>query len=143
MRGEVLEILGRFQLGHKRKSLPLEVLGLERCFQFLRPGGRLGIVLPDGLLKNKNGLFVRRWIERVAEIKAVISLPIETFSPFGAAVQTSLCFFRKLNEDEKPNPNAKVFMAEVESLGYDATGRPNSNSEVDAVVNAFHEQVGW
>ncbi len=143
MRGEVIEILGRFQLGHKRKSLPLEVLGLERCLQFLKPGGRLGIVLPDGLLKNKNGLFVRRWIEQVAVIKAVISLPIETFAPFGAAVKTSLCFFRKLAENERPRPNAKVFMAEVESLGYDATGRPNNSSEVDAVVNAFHEQVGW
>jgi type I restriction enzyme M protein len=143
MRGEVMEILGRFQLGHKRKSLPLEVVGIERCFQFLKPGGRLGIVLPDGLLKNKNALFVRRWVEQVAEIKAVISLPIETFAPFGAAVKTSLCFFRKLTENERPNPNAKVFMADVESLGYDATGRPNNSSEVDAVVKAFHEQVGW
>ena len=48
-----MDILGRFRLGHKKNSLPLEILGLERCFQFLKPGGKLGIVLPDGLLKNK------------------------------------------------------------------------------------------
>jgi type I restriction enzyme M protein len=143
MKSEVMEMLGRFTLGHKRKSLPLEVMGLERCFQFLKPKGRLGIVLPDGLLKNKNGLFVRRWIESLAEIKAVISLPIETFSPYGAAIKTSLCFFQKSTDRNKPKPTAKVFLAEVHNLGYDATGRLNNNSEVDAVVAAFHDQVGW
>jgi type I restriction enzyme M protein len=143
MRSEVMEILGRFQLGHKRKSLPLEVLGLERCFQFLKPGGKLGIVLPDGILKNKDKLFVRRWVEQVAEIKAVISLPVETFAPFGTSVKTSLCFFRKLAEREPMNSTAKVFLAEVESLGYDATGKPNNRSEVNAVIKSFHEQVGW
>jgi len=37
MRQEAMEIIGRFQLGHKKKSLPLEILGLERSFQFLKP----------------------------------------------------------------------------------------------------------
>lgn len=143
MRGEVSEILGRFQLGKGRKTLPLEVVGLERCYQFLKPGGRLGIVLPDGLLKNKNMRFVRKWVESVFEIVAVISLPIETFAPFGAAVKTSLCFFRKVDGKVKPNLNVPVFLAEVESLGYDATGRLTNDSEVDAVVEAFHQQVGW
>lgn len=40
MKQETLKMLGRFDLGHKRKSLPLEVLGLERSVQFLRPNGR-------------------------------------------------------------------------------------------------------
>lgn len=143
MRGEVIEMLGRFQLGHKRKSLPLEVLGLERCFQFLKPGGRLGIVLPDAILKNKQPQFVRQWVENMAEIIAVISLPDETFAPFGATIKTSLCFFRKIANERRPNPTAKVFLAEVESLGYDATGRSTNNSEVELVVGAFHKQVGW
>ena len=46
MRGEVLEIIGRFQLGAGKKSLPLDVLGIERCLQFLRPGGSLGSCFP-------------------------------------------------------------------------------------------------
>jgi len=143
MRAEVMEILGRFQLGHKRKSLPLEVLGLERSFQFLKPGGRLGIILPDGLLKNKSAAFVRRWVEQVAEVKCVVSLPIETFAPFGAAVKTSLCFFRKLPRDQKARPSSSVFLAEAENLGYDATGRSRSGSEVDRIVEQFHAKVGW
>ena len=42
MKQEAMEMLGRFDLGHKKKSLPLEVLGLERSLQFLKPGGENG-----------------------------------------------------------------------------------------------------
>ncbi|HEX4805186.1 MAG TPA: N-6 DNA methylase [Conexibacter sp.] len=144
LKGEVMEIIGRFQLGHKRKSLPLEVIGLERCFQFLKPGGKLAIVLPDGILKNKNTQFVRRWVQDVAEVKAVISLPIETFAPFGALVKTSLCFFKKTASGETADPAARAFLAEIESVGYDAAGRPTGDlSEVDEVVRRFHAEVGW
>ena len=142
LRGEVTEILKRFQLGHKRKSLPLEVIGIERCFQFLKPGGKLGIVLPDGLLKNKNMRFVREWIEQVAQIVAVVSLPIETFSPYGAAVKTSLCFFRKYHQDEKSTV-VQAFLAELDNVGYDAKGKVIKGTEVDEVASQFHKQVGW
>jgi len=142
MRGEVMQMIGRFKLGHKKKSLPLEIIGLERCLEFLKPGGRLGIVLPDGLLKNKNSLFVREWIPEVAELKAVISLPIETFAPFGATVKTSLVFFRKLKKGEKATSN--VFLAECESLGYEATGKPSSRkSEIDEIVKLFNQHIKW
>ncbi len=143
LRQEVMGMIGRFQLGHKKKSLPLEVLGLERCFQFLKPGGRLAIVLPEGLLKNKNARFVRRWVEEIAEIKCIISLPEEAFTPYGAMVKTSLCVFRKLKEGEAPKGTFRSFLAELENLGYDATGRPKTGSEVDQVVQEFHKQFGW
>lgn len=143
MRQEVMEMVGRFQLGNKKKSLPLEILGLERCFQFLKPGGKLAIVLPDGLLKNKSSLFVRNWVENVAKIKAVISLPEETFSPFGATVKTSLCIFQKYNEDEEKNESDSTYLCEIENIGFDATGRNKGGSEVKAVIEEFHKRVGW
>lgn len=143
MRQEVMEMVGRFQLGNKKKSLPLEILGLERCFQFLKPGGKLAIVLPDGLLKNKTSLFVRKWIENVAKIKAVISLPEEAFSPFGATVKTSLCIFQKYNEGEKKSDTNNTFLCEIENIGFDATGRERAGSEIDLVIKEFHKQVGW
>jgi len=144
MRQEAMEMVGRFALGHKKKSLPLEILGLERCFQFLKPGGKLAIVLPVALLKNKQPKFVRKWVHGVAEVKAIIALPEEAFTPFGAMVNTALCVFRKYRDDEKPPyPDSKVFLAEAENLGYDATGRSKPGSEVDALVEEFHSQVGW
>lgn len=143
MRQEVMEMVGRFQLGNKKKSLPLEILGLERCFQFLKPGGKLAIVLPDGLLKNKSSIFVRDWMKNVAKIKAVISLPEETFSPFGATVKTSLCIFQKYYEKEDKNESDAAFLCEIENIGFDATGRKRDGCEVELVINEFHKQVGW
>ncbi|HJH45608.1 N-6 DNA methylase [Bacteroides fragilis] len=143
MRGEVKEMIGRFSLGDKKKSLPLEILGLERSFQFLKPGGRMAIVLPDGLLKNKNAKFVRKWVEQVAEIKAIISLPEESFNAYGAMVKTSLCIFRKLENNEVPNPNSTALLVEVENLGYDATGRSKTGSEVQDIIDLFHKEIGW
>jgi len=143
MRSEVKEMVGRFSLGTKRKSLPLEILGLERSFQFLKPGGRMAIVLPDGLLKNKNAKFVRKWVEQVAEIKAIISLPEEAFNAYGAMVKTSLCIMRKLNTNEAPNRESEALLIEAENLGYDATGRPKSGSEVQEIIELFHEEIGW
>ena len=143
MRQEVMEMVGRFQLGNKKKSLPLEILGLERCFQFLKPGGKLAIVLPDGLLKNKSSLFVRSWIEHVAKIKAVISLPEEAFNPYGAMVKTSLCIFQKYAVGEKVNESEPAFLCEVENIGFDATGRVKVGSQIDVVISEFHKQVGW
>ncbi len=143
MRQEVMEMVGRFQLGNKKKSLPLEILGLERCFQFLKPGGKLAIVLPDGLLKNKSSLFVRNWIENVAKIKAVISLPEEAFNPYGAMVKTSLCIFQKYAEGEERDPNSSTYLCEIENMGFDATGRQKAGSEIEAVIDDFHNKVGW
>jgi len=143
MRQEVMEMVGRFQLGNKKKSLPLEILGLERCFQFLKPGGKLAIVLPDGLLKNKSSIFVRNWVRSVAKIKAVISLPEEAFSPYGATVKTSLCIFQKYEKDEVRDESETAFLCEIENIGFDATGRKREGSEIGVVVSEFHKQVGW
>jgi type I restriction enzyme M protein len=74
MREEARKMLGRFQLGARKRSLPLEVLALERCLQFLKPGGKLAIVLPDGNLGNPNIQFVRDWLLENCMLKGVISL---------------------------------------------------------------------
>lgn len=143
MRNEVKEMVGRFSLGVKKRSLPLEILGLERSFQFLKPGGRMAIVLPDGLLKNKNSQFVRKWVEQIAETKAIISLPEESFNAYGAMVKTSLCIFRKLEIGESPDPTSNTLLLQVDNLGYDATGRMKRGSEVQEVIELFHKEIGW
>jgi len=143
MRQEVMEMIGRFELGNKKKSLPLEIIGLERCFQFLKPEGKLAIVLPDGLLKNKSSRFVRNWVENVAKIKAVISLPEETFSPYGPTVKTSLCVFQKYGKNQIIDSEEEAFLCEIDNIGFDATGRKKSGSEIASVIEEFHKQVGW
>ena len=81
MREEARRMLGRFELGKGKRSLPLEVLALERCYQFLKAGGRMAIVLPDGNLGNFNVQFVRDWLLDHMLLRGVVSLPNETFAP--------------------------------------------------------------
>jgi type I restriction enzyme M protein len=143
MRQETMQMLGRFDLGHKKKSLPLEILGLERSLQFLKPGGRIAIVLPEHLMKGKNALFVRKWLEGVARVKGIFFFPEEAFTPYGAMVKTCLCIMQRLRENERPANTDVTFLCEVENLGYDATGRPKAGSEVDAAIAAFHKEMPW
>ena len=87
---ETVKGLANFDLIEGRKSIPLETIGLERCIEFLRPGGKLGIVLPEGIFANSNTKYVRKWLIDKLRIVAIVSLPIETFSPFGANIKTSI-----------------------------------------------------
>jgi type I restriction enzyme M protein len=112
----------------------------------LRPGGRMAIVLPDGILSNRSTQYVREWIEEKSSIKAIISLPVETFSPFGANIKTSVLILRKNMVGEKILPDHKVFMADIQSVGYDGSGRNIVCDDFDFLSNAFCEFIekeGW
>jgi len=143
MGGEIGNIIGRFELGKGKKSVPLEILGLERCLQFLKPGGRMAIVLQDGVLTDSSHSYVRQWLHTQAEIVAVISLPSHTFTPYGANPKTSLLLLRKYAHG-KQNPSGKpVFFARMDDIGYDATGRSKGSSETNQIIASFFEKRGW
>lgn len=139
--------LGPFSLvSGRRSSVSLEILALERSIQLLKPGGRMAIVLPDGVLSNGNTNYVREWLHDKVRVVAIISLPVETFSPFGANIKTSILVLRRLMPGEEPRLDSKVFLAEVGSVGYDAAGRLIGNNELDDVKNnflMFIEGEGW
>ena len=78
-----------------------EVLFLERCLNLLKPGGRMGIVLPDGVLSNESLHMIREYIESRARILFVVSLPNDVFLSSGAAVKSSIMFFRKFVAEEE------------------------------------------
>lgn len=143
MRQETMNIIGRFSLGEGKKSLPLEVIGLERSLQFLKPDGKLAIVLPEHIMKGKSTAFVRNWLSEVVSTKAIFFFPEEAFTPYGAMVKTCLCIFQKYGERCKPTPQDFTFLCDVENLGYDATGRSKSGSEIDAAVEAFNNNQEW
>ena len=82
-------------------KIKTEVLFIERCLDLLKPGGRLGIVLPEGVFNNPSLLSVREFTENRAFLKAVVSLPQETFVSSGASVKCSLLFLQKFTEEEQ------------------------------------------
>lgn len=96
-----------------------EVLFIERCLKFLKPGGRLAIVLPDGLLQNVSNSHIRYWLRSQCKVLGVVSIPQEAFVPYGTGIKTSLLLLQKLPADAN-----KVFMARVRKIGYDVKGQP-------------------
>lgn len=77
-----------------------EVLFIERCLNLLKPGGRMGIVLPEGVLNNSNLQKIRDFVESKAKIVLITSIPQDVFIASGATVKPSLLFFKKFTEKE-------------------------------------------
>jgi type I restriction enzyme M protein len=136
------------------------VLFIDRCLQLLRPGGRLLIVLPDGVLCNSGERYVREYImgrkdEKTGQfvggkalVKAVLSLPADTFKLSGTGAKTSVVYLQKRPTSKEhpeqflPEPQSDVFMAVAETLGYVvknniedySAGVPN---DLDKIVSAY------
>jgi len=151
-------ILQQFDLAHKwkynkprkkweitrhllKEQIP-EILFIERCWHLLKPNGRMGMVLPDGILTNSTLGYVRQWILNHTQILSVVSLPQETFIPYGAGTKASILFSRKVPLDkieEMQDADYPVFMAVVGKIGYNVRGRPISKRDVNGKA-IFDEQ---
>lgn len=134
------DILTKYSLGKGRKSQLTEVLFLERCLELLKPRGILGIVVPDGILNNLRLQYVRDFIDERAIWKAVVSLPTETFVPYGSGIKASVIFLQK--KDIKGElKQGKIFMGVAENVGYDATGRATGKNELPGILREYREKI--
>ena len=111
-----------------QSSAPPEQLFIERCLQFLKPGGRLAIVLPDSILGNPGLGYIRRWLVERTRIIASVDLHKDTFQP-GNGTQTSVLILQKKSERERINEQIaatikpyNIFMTMVEKVGHDKRG---------------------
>jgi len=101
-----------------------EILFIERSLQLLAEGGRMAIVLPNGILNNSSLGYVREFIKQNSRILAVVSLPDGTFNSAGANPKSSVLFLQKLSKENAEELNKKgyrIFMATIEKIGYDLT----------------------
>lgn len=131
-------------------GVPPEVLFLERALQWVKPGtGRVGILLPDGLLGNPGDEYVRWWILRHCEVLASVDLPVE---PFKVTVKDygltpalpSLLVLRRRSQEELINtdhPEYRVFMAVVDRAGVDARGNLLFRRAPDGEELIFDDEV--
>lgn len=133
---------GNFQMGNVSSSEAPEVLFIEQCYNFLKPGGRLAIVLPDGILGNPNTEYVRDWILKRFKLLASIDLPVETFLP-QVGVQASLLFLQKKTQAEREaainGEDYEVFMAIAEIIGKNRRGEPIYMRDEDGAELLFDE----
>lgn len=92
------QLLSLYDLGNT--STLTEVLFMERCLRLLKKGGRMGMVLPEGVLNNKNLQAVREYFEGKAKLILICSIPQDVFIAAGATVKPSLVFMKKFTEKE-------------------------------------------
>jgi len=138
-------IADMYELGRMGNKAP-EVLFIEAVYEFLKPGGKVGIVLPDGILGNPNMEETRIWILKHFRLLASVDLPVETFLP-QVGVQASLLFLQKKTAEEMLIPYAEedydIFMAIVEHVGKDRRGVPIYKKDEDGAELLFNEMKEW
>ncbi|WP_299465918.1 N-6 DNA methylase [uncultured Microscilla sp.] len=144
-----------------------EVLYLERALHLLRPGGRMGIILPESIFNSDSFSKVRAYVESKAKICLIVSLPNDAFASVGLGTKTSLLFLSKFSEEEaieydkiaqkakqdigtKKENEEKVMaeiktqfdyefaIAEVEKIGISRLGRKTDN-DLPEVLKEFNQ----
>jgi type I restriction enzyme M protein len=148
-------LLDLYQTG--TMSTLTEVLFIERCLNLLKPGGRMGIVLPEGVLNNTNLQKIREFVESRAKIILITSIPQDVFIASGATVKPSLLFFKKFTEEEKEQwnaisakaekdvnskykPKTKPIFSKLEMKGKDAPG-PDEKKKLRAELKQIEETM--
>jgi len=109
-----------------------DLLFIERELQFIKPGGRMVTVLPQGKLNNPNTEYIRKWLIDKARILGVIGLHTNTFKlpapAKGTSTKTSLLFLQRWNDNPELGPlnpfkaDYPIFMAVSKKPGKNNSG---------------------
>ncbi len=146
-------LLNRYDLGFKhdknfektskhQNKVSRDVLFIERDLNFLKPGGRMAIVLPQGVLNNTQMEYVRKFILSKARLLAVVGLHGNTFKPH-TGTKTSILFLQKWKEDEQIPEDYPIFMATSKKGGKDSSGEYvyRKDSEGNVMYDDFGKKI--
>ena len=145
------ELLSQYEIGYKWKKTKKGIwekkklkekespqyLFIERCLQFLKEGGRMGIVLPDGVFGNDQLAYIRHIISENAMLLGVVDIPKETFMPH-TSTKTSILLLKKMQKNNIPK-DYPVFMAVCEKCGHDRRGNYINEDDLPLVAEKFHQ----
>ncbi len=124
-----------------------EILFIQRAVEWIREGGRMGIVLPDGILGNPGDEPIRRWILENCWVLASVDLPVETFIvEANVNIQTSLLMLKKKTKEERiaesmhGSMDYPVFMAVAEKVGFDRRGNTLFERSPDGEIKLMEQE---
>lgn len=130
--GEIVDggLLRQYEFAKKdgklKSKMERHILFIERSIDAIRPGGRLAIVLPQGILNNTNMKYIRNRLFEKARILAVVGLHGNTFKlpapAKGTGTKTSVLFIQKWLDNEKSPKDYPIFMAVSKKSGKDNSG---------------------
>ena len=151
------ETLGRFTLAYKHKidragnirktqeinaSVPPQVVFVEQCIKMVKPGGHIGIVVPESMISNKKYSYVVQYIFETCYIRAVVGMPevlFKTSGKSGTHTKTCLLVLQKRSDpDSKPYD---IFMAEAKWCGHDSRGREIPKDDIPEIVGNYRDYV--
>jgi type I restriction enzyme M protein len=119
----------------KDKEEP-QILFIERCLALLKDGGKMGIVLPNGILGNEQQAYLRNYLTQKGDLFAIVDLPFETFSP-NVTIKTSVLFIQK----GKSFNQKELFISINQQCGHDKKGRPTDFDDLPNVERFFNQHL--
>ncbi len=142
-------ILDLFDVG--KFSGLTEVLFMERCLKLLKKGGRMGIVLPEGVLNTSNLQKIREYFEGKAKIILIVSIPQDVFISAKATVKPSLVFLKKFSEDEEKEfakakkqsekQTQESYKTELESIGNFDLSKKEKANKIKAIESKIADET--
>jgi type I restriction-modification system DNA methylase subunit len=149
-------------MASERPAQDTEILFIEQCWNYLKEGGYLAIVIPDGILTNSSLQYVRDNIEELFRIVAVVSLPGTAFTNTGAGVKSSVLFLRKhtaaatkkirdakeslkdsIRKEQKLNKTLKALEKEKKAILQQLTGFDNPQGLSGKELKDFEGYKVW
>ncbi|HHT9138807.1 MAG TPA: N-6 DNA methylase [Candidatus Wunengus sp. YC60] len=149
-------LLRQYEFGKKNgklvNTIERHILFIERVLEFVKPGGRIAIVLPQGVFNNTNMEYIRQWLFDKARILAVVGLHGNTFKPH-TGTKTSVLFLQKWENESLPDypifmvvskqggkDNSGEYAYKKDATGkyvYDSRGRKVLDHDLDSIADAF------
>lgn len=142
------DVLSQYLLGHKWKKdkttgamvqsntlyddQPPQILFLERCLQLLKPGGRMGIVLPEAIFGMPTYEYVVTYLQQQTRILGIVSMPealFKTSGKGGTHAKVVVVFIEKTHPEAEDDYD--IFMADVKWCGHDSRGNPTIRKDAD------------
>ncbi|OIQ50553.1 putative type I restriction enzymeP M protein [Pseudodesulfovibrio hydrargyri] len=136
--GEIKEphILNSYSLASRKKRVERDALFLERCVNLLKPGGRIAIVLPVNKFSTKTWGYLREWLIRNVEVKAVLGLGRSAFMPY-TSQKTNVLFAKKRL---KPIKFSDALSEEVHFFLSEMSGKDNKGN---FIIKAQDAETLW
>ena len=116
--------------GYSLKKQSSEIVFIEKCFQNLKPGGTLAIVIPKSIATNGSLANARYSLGKYGYIYGIMNLPPETFASTGTQTTTIVLFAKKFKNEKEKNENGSIALANIKNVGFDSTGRFREGSQL-------------
>ncbi|MDJ0743028.1 MAG: N-6 DNA methylase [Xenococcaceae cyanobacterium MO_167.B27] len=127
--------------GYILKKQSSEIVFVERCLQFLLPGGTLAVIVPKSFATNNNLQFSRNVLKKYGYVFAIMNLPPETFATTGTQTNTLVLFIKKYKYAAEAKESLNLCIANISNVGFDATGRFREGSQLSNISHQMKRVI--